>query len=160
MSCYINEGLNPPTVHDPYDDLMPLYPVLSWGRNVENQFTSRYGYDLREELAALFFGSGKHAERVRFDFWRLMSDLYEQSFFAQISDWCARHNVDFSGHILLEDNIRYHTVFEGNYFRLLRHMHTHRESICCNPCHRSCGSSPLHLSWYPLLPMPTAVRTS
>ena len=124
MSCYINEGLNPPTVHDPYDDLMPLYPVLSWGCNVENQFTSRYGYDLREELAALFFGSGKHAERVRFDFWRLMSDLYEQSFFAQISDWCARHNVDFSGHILLEDNIRYHTVFEGNYFRLLRHMHT------------------------------------
>ena len=85
MSCYINEGLNPPTVHDPYDDLMPLYPVLSWGCNVENQFTSRYGYDLREELAALFFGSGKHAERVRFDFWRLMSDLYEQSFFAQIS---------------------------------------------------------------------------
>ena len=31
--------------------------------------------------------------------------------------------MSFSGHLLLEDDIRYHTVFEGNYFRLLRHMH-------------------------------------
>ncbi len=124
MGCYINEGLTPPVAHDPYDDSIPLYPVLSWGRDVENRFTSRYGYDLRQELAALFLGSGRHAEQVRFDFWRLMSDLYEQSFFAQLSDWCARHHTDFSGHILLEDNIRFHTVFEGNFFRLLRHMHT------------------------------------
>lgn len=124
MGCYINEGLTPRATHDPYDDEIPLYPVLSWGRDVENQFTSRYGYDLRRELVALFMGSGRHAEQVRFDFWRLMSDLYEQSFFSQISDWCARNHVDFSGHILLEDNIRFHTVFEGNFFHLLRHMHT------------------------------------
>lgn len=124
MGCYINEGLFPPTVYDPYDMDIPLLPVLSWGRDVENRFTSRYGYDLRSELISIFCGGSDHAGRVRLDFWRLMSDLYEQSFFAQLSDWCARHKVSFSGHILLEDNIRYHTVFEGNFFHLLRHMHT------------------------------------
>lgn len=90
---------------------------------MEEQFHSRYGYQLRQELVSLFWGESAHADRVRLDFWRLMSDLYEQSFFRQLSDWCARHQVSFSGHILLEDDIRYHTVFEGNYFRLLRHMH-------------------------------------
>ena len=124
MGCYINEGLTPPVVKDAYDEGMTLYPVLTWGRDIENRFTSRYGYDLRSRLPALFFGDGRHAEEIRFDYWRLLSDLYEQSFFAQISDFCARHRVNFSGHILLEDNIRFHTVFEGNFFHLLRHMHT------------------------------------
>jgi hypothetical protein len=52
-----------------------------------------------------------------------MSELYEDSFFGQISDYCAKINISFSGHVLLEDDIRYHPVFEGNYFSLLRHMH-------------------------------------
>lgn len=124
MGCYINEGLWPSTVRDPYDIEIPLYPVLSYGRDVENRFRTRYGYDLCPEFVSLFLGDTAHAKAVRLDYYTLMSDLYEQSFFAQLSDWCGRHEVSFSGHILLEDDIRYHTVFEGNFFSLLRHMHT------------------------------------
>jgi hypothetical protein len=124
MGCYINAGLWPDAVHDPYDKTIPLYPVLSYGRDVENAFRSRYGYDLLPEFVSLFLGDTDHARSVRLDYYTLLSDLYEQSFFAQLSDWCGRHEVSFSGHILLEDDIKYHTVFEGNYFSLLRHMHT------------------------------------
>ncbi len=123
MGCYINEGLIPPTVRDPYDASIPLFPVLSYGRDVENAFRSRYGYDLLPELVSVFLGDTPHAMAVRNDCYTLLSDLYEQSFFIQISDWCARQNTSFSGHLLLEDSIKYHTVFEGNYFSLLRHMH-------------------------------------
>jgi len=42
---------------------------------------------------------------------------------AQISDFCAKHDLPFSGHILLEDDMRYHPAYEGNFFSLLRHMH-------------------------------------
>jgi len=123
MGCYINAGLFPRAVHDPYDTEMPLYPVLSYGRDVENAFAARYGYDLLPELVSIFLGESDRAQAVRADYYTLLSDLYEDSFFSQISDWCARHNISFSGHLLLEDDIRYHTVFEGNFFRLLRHMH-------------------------------------
>lgn len=123
MGCYINKGLYPNTIRDPYDDEMPLYPVLSYGRDVENAFFTRYGYDLIPEFLSIFLGETQRAKSVRYDYYTLMSDLYEQSFFVQISDWCARHKVSFSGHLLLEDQIKYHTVFEGNYFDLLRHMH-------------------------------------
>lgn len=123
MGCYINKDLVPSTVRDPYDTDMPLYTVLSCGRDVENAFSSRYGYDLLPELVSIFLGESDRAHAIRSDYHTLLSDLYEDSFFSQISDWCARHRVSFSGHLLLEDDIRYHTVFEGNYFSLLRHMH-------------------------------------
>ncbi len=123
MGCYINKGLYPPHTRDPYDEEMPLYPVLSFGRDVENAFRARYAYDLAPEFVSIFLGDTPHAMQVRYDYYSLLSDLYEQSFFSQISDWCARHKTSFSGHLLLEDTIKYHTVFEGNFFSLLRHMH-------------------------------------
>ena len=123
MGCYINKGLYPRTVKDPYDDEMPLYPVLTYGRDVENAYASRYGRDLMPDLVHIFLGDTKMSGSVRNDYYTLLSDLYEESFFSQISDWCARNKISFSGHLLLEDDIRFHTVFEGNFFSLLRHMH-------------------------------------
>ncbi len=123
MGCYINEGLYPRTIRHPYDDSIPLYPVLSYGRDVENAFRSRYARDLFPEFVSIFLGDTPRAMNLRNDYYTLLSDLCEQSFFAQISDWCARHETNFSGHLLLEDTIKYHTVFEGNFFSLLRHMH-------------------------------------
>ena len=123
MGCYINKGLYPATVKDPYDDEMPLYPVLSYGRDVENAYASRYGRDLMPDLVHIFVGDTEVSKGIRYDYYTLLSDLYEESFFSQISDWCARNKISFSGHLLLEDDIRYHTVFEGNFFSLLRHMH-------------------------------------
>ncbi len=123
MGCYINKGLYPRTIKDAYDDEMPLYPVLTYGRDVENAYASRYGRDLFPDLVHIFLGDTDVSKGIRYDYYTLLSDLYEESFFAQISDWCARHEISFSGHLLLEDDIRFHTVFEGNFFSLLRHMH-------------------------------------
>lgn len=124
MGCYINAGIYPSSVHDAYDDSFPLYPVVSFGRDVENQFRARYGYPVEATFIHLFLGEGEISKQMRYDYYRLMSDLYEQSYFAQLSNWCASHGLPFSGHILLEDDIRHHVVFEGNFFALLRHMHT------------------------------------
>ena len=123
MGCYINKGLYPRSIQDPYDTEMPLYPVLTYGRDVENAYASRFGRDLFPDFVFIFLGNSDAAKSVRYDYYTLLSDLYEESFFSQISDWCARHRISFSGHLLLEDDIRLHTVFEGNFFSLLRHMH-------------------------------------
>ena len=123
MGCYINKGLYPGTIRDEYDTEMPLYPVLTYGRDVENAYASRYGRDLMPDLVHIFLGDTDVSKSVRYDYYTLLSDLYEEAFFVPISDWCARHKISFSGHLLLEDDIRFHTVFEGNFFSLMRHMH-------------------------------------
>lgn len=55
MGVYINAGLNPPVIDHPYDDTIPLYPVVSWGRDVLNRFASVYGYRLEDELPGAVF---------------------------------------------------------------------------------------------------------
>lgn len=123
MGAYINAGLFPSSVLDEFDETMEFLPVVNWGADLENRFMSEYGYDILPCLTCLFTGKTKMARQIRVDFYRMLSKLYEESFFAQISDYCAQINIPFSGHVLLEDDIRYHPVFEGNLFSLLRHMH-------------------------------------
>ncbi len=123
MGCYLNAGLYPPHVTHPYDDTVPLYPVVNWGRDFANRFAACYGYSLVDNLTALFLGEGEAFCRVRQHFHQLMSDLYEQAFFAQIGDYCGSVGLNFSGHLLLEDEVNLHVKYEGNFFKLLRHMH-------------------------------------
>ncbi len=123
MGAYINLGLFPNSIRDAFDETMEFLPSVNWGADVDNRFASVWGYDLKSRVYCLFTGRGEEAMRVRQQFYRVLSDLYEQSFFVQISDFCAKHGLPFSGHVLLEDDIRYHPVFEGNFFSLLRHMH-------------------------------------
>lgn len=123
MGAYINLGSFPNSTHDAFDETMEFLPSVSWGADVDNRFASVWGYDLKSRVYCLFTGRGEEAMRVRQQFYSVLSDLYEQSFFVQISDFCAKHGLPFSGHVLLEDDMRYHPVFEGNFFSLLRHMH-------------------------------------
>lgn len=122
MGVYINSYHEKLRTLHPVDHTIPLYMVVNWGKHVANRFANTYGYRLEDELTALFLGHSEHFCRVRHDYYQLMSDLYENAFFAQISDYCSSVGLQFSGHILLEDRITYHVIFEGNYFNLLRHM--------------------------------------
>lgn len=123
MGCYINGNLYPPKVRDKYDDSIPLYPIVNFGRDVENTFEALSGLNFRKNLIYLFYGDSKYAKNVRYFFHKTTSYLFEKNFYAQISDYCAAHNARFSGHLLLEDDIRHHVIFEGNFFSLMRHMH-------------------------------------
>ena len=123
MSAYINLNLECPKTRDPIDPELPLLPIVSWGRDAANRFHARCGYDLKDRAVYLFCGQTDLARQVRLDFYETMSALYEEAFFAQLGDFCGRHGTRFSGHILLEDDIRFHPYFEGNYFSLMRHMH-------------------------------------
>ena len=123
MGCYINAGLYPPRTRDAYDDSLPLYPIVNFGRDVENTFESISGMSLRKNLIYLFYGNSDLAKKVRYFYHKTLSDLFEKSFYEQISNYCAAHNTRFSGHVLLEDDIRHHVIFEGNFFSFIRHMH-------------------------------------
>ena len=123
MGAYINLELYPDSVTDSYDDTIELLPCVNWGANVANRFGSMHGYALKDRVVLLFGGHGELARTTRRAFYETLSRLYEEAFFAQLSDVCESFGVPFSGHVLLEDDLRYHPVFEGNFFSLLRHMH-------------------------------------
>lgn len=63
---------------------------------------SRFGYDLRDHLPALFSlsedASGMDA-RAREDYRALQGELFRANYMRPIHDWCRRNGVRFTGHL-------------------------------------------------------------
>ncbi len=122
MAAYINAGLYPGRVRDEFDDTLPLYPIVVWDGMLPEKYKEKWGEDLMPKLGDLF-GPRTDANAVtRYRFFSVTSDMFENAYFRQIADFCVNAGTKFSGHVLLEEEILHHPVFEGNIFRFTGHM--------------------------------------
>jgi hypothetical protein len=97
--------------------------VVPWSEHMFRIFRERRGYDLRPFLPALYTSMGEQTARVRYDFWRTLTEQYSDSYYKQLREWCEENNVLFTGHLLFEEWLRMHARCEGNIFKHLKHMH-------------------------------------
>ena len=65
------------------------------------EFQKRRGYDLAEQLPSLYWDVGDF-RKLRFDYWQTLHDLWKENYFGPMFDWCERHGLQFTGH-LMED---------------------------------------------------------
>lgn len=68
-------------------------------------FEARWGYTLNDKLWMLFIDEGDF-HTLRYHYWLTLEELLEHNYFEQIRDWCHAHNLWFSGHLMMEDNMR------------------------------------------------------
>ena len=123
-SCIAYYLGNLPTqiIHDKIDETIPLLPVINWTNDFKARFKNLYGYEIDKYLPYVFGGNTTKACDIRGDYHNAVSKFYEESFFAQIGDFCAKNNIAFSGHLLMEETLSIHPPFEGNFFHQLKHM--------------------------------------
>jgi len=95
----------------------------AWGLKVAAAFRARHGYAIEPYLPLLWYDGGPETARVRCDYYDTIAALYEEAFFARCGRWCAEQGLDFSGHLLLEENLILNTRFMADAFRQLRHLH-------------------------------------
>ena len=122
MAYYLNNGLYPKSVHDEFDDTIPLLPVLNWTNDFSARFVKLYGYKIEKYLPYVFGGNSERAFKIREDYHNAVSKFYEESFLKQIGDFCEKTNIAFSGHLLMEECLALHPPFEGNFFHQIKHM--------------------------------------
>ena len=67
-----------------------------------DEFKKRYGYDLVPNIPSLFFDD-ENSARVRFDFWKMVTDLFSKNYFKKIYDWCNEHGYKLTGHLVCEE---------------------------------------------------------
>lgn len=67
-------------------------------------YRERYGEDLLKELGALFMDCDE-SDRLRYRYWKLMNELYTESFAGQIFRWCEKHNCMMTGHSIEESSL-------------------------------------------------------
>lgn len=84
----------------------PQYTLCKtpWTTIAQKEFENRYGYDVLDHIPALFIGT-PNKEAVRYDYWKMISDLYCKSFMKQIQDWCDDNGTKLTGHVMMEDNL-------------------------------------------------------
>lgn len=97
--------------------------VIPWSSQMFRIFRKRRGYDLKPYLPALYASMGEITAKIRYDFWKTLTEQYSESYYKKIRDWCETNGVLFTGHLLGEEWLRIHARCEGNIFKHLKHMH-------------------------------------
>ena len=97
--------------------------VIPWSSQMFKIFRKRRGYDLKPYLPALYTSMGDITAKIRYDFWKTLTEQYSETYYKKIHDWCEANGVLFTGHLLGEEWLRIHARCEGNIFKHLKHMH-------------------------------------
>lgn len=73
----------------------------AWSDTIPEIFKAEYGYDIMDNLAALFIDYDG-AEEVRYDYFRLLNMLYTDNFIKRIYDWSVANGAGLTGHSVEE----------------------------------------------------------
>ena len=104
-----------------FDEIYMTGKPLPWTEKLPERFEERYGYSVYDVIPLLLGeAEGENARRARRDFFALTAELYENAFFRQISEWCARNRLILTGHT--EEELLGHPLNQGHYFKTTRHL--------------------------------------
>ena len=95
---------------------------IPWTPKLPEIFKEKTGYDISLALPILFglkvarsLPENKRAQ-VQADFYRVITELWRDSYFKPLHDWCAAHNLLLVGHLSGEDDLPSQLLFCGNFF--------------------------------------------
>ena len=77
---------------------------IPWSFVFEAEYQKRYGETILECLEQLFLPIGDY-KRTRVKFWKMVTELFSESYFKQIYDWCETRGLKLTGHLLMEGNL-------------------------------------------------------
>ena len=87
-------------------------PNLPWGDVLTARFKESWGYAIEDCAPSLFEDVGEF-RKVRHHYWRTVTELLLRGYFTEVSEWCEKHSVEFSGHLMGEDTLPAQISFTG-----------------------------------------------
>jgi len=93
-----------------------------WTKNFDKLFHKRYGYDIKENIISLIENEGDYI-KIRYDYYRLLHELFLVNYGKQIYEWCQQNNIPFTGHYLEEDTLASQTNLIGAAMPFYEYMH-------------------------------------
>lgn len=94
-----------------------------WTFDIFPEFRKRYGYDAEEMLPELFYKyKGKKLSKIKIDWFDLGCALFNERFAKPINEWCEKNGIEFTGHVLHEDELVNQSVENGSLMRFYENM--------------------------------------
>ena len=75
-----------------------------WSFVLEDEYKEKYGVSLIERIDELFFEKGDYVT-TRVNFYKLCTELFSESYFKQIYDWCESRGYKLTGHLVCEESL-------------------------------------------------------
>lgn len=94
---------------------------IPFSDDFEEDFTKRYGHSLLDSLPELFWeaGEGKYSV-TRYEYHDFVCERFAESFADNIGDWCRKHNILMTGHMMEEPTLTSQTACLGEAMRSYR----------------------------------------
>jgi hypothetical protein len=73
---------------------------LPWSSVLPDAFQAIHGYDLGSQLPALITSFGPNTSRIRYDYFRTLSDLLDRSYHLTCSEWASDQGLSFHSDVL------------------------------------------------------------
>lgn len=85
---------------------------MPWSFVLPDAYFKRHGMRLEEHLHELFYPVGDY-ENTRFNFWKLITDLFSESYMKQVQDFCHANGLRLTGHLLCEETLQSQLLCHG-----------------------------------------------
>lgn len=96
---------------------------VPWTPKLFTEFKKAFGYDVRSRLPELFLQpEGRAVSQVKWQYVELLQRLFIENFAKPSQEWCHKHNMILTGHILHEDSLTAQTCMSGSMMRYYEHM--------------------------------------
>ena len=106
------------------DEIYVLNGNIAWDESLLTRFRAKKGYDPRPYLAGLFFDIGDATDKIRCEYYDVMSTMLEENFYRPLSDWHEERGLLFSTIATWgRQDILGQTYHYGDFFRLCRWFH-------------------------------------
>ncbi|MGB9586869.1 MAG: glycosylhydrolase-like jelly roll fold domain-containing protein [Armatimonadota bacterium] len=120
---FVDEPTLLPWHHDiSWYGLRPHTRVVAWSVRLAEQLEDK-GLPASELLPHLFYTIDDTTPEKRQAFYEHASRLYVESFFKPYREWCDKHNLLLTGHLLLEEGLYCNTIFQADPVPALACMH-------------------------------------
>ncbi len=85
---------------------------IPWSLTLPAEFKKAYGEDIYDKLDALYEDVEGY-EDFRIKYRKLYTELFSKNYMKQIYDWCVAHGLGFTGHVVLEEDLKIQVDSEG-----------------------------------------------
>lgn len=106
------------SIYDKPNADITVLPYIAWMIGIEDKFNDRFGYSLVENLPDIFEDT-YNSTSVKSDYYRLITELTEESYIGVNKNYLNSKGIKFSGHYYMEEAFDRHPFLYGD---LMNHL--------------------------------------
>ncbi len=93
--------------------------ILAWTPRLPEEYAGFYGEDLAKDLPLIVW-NGENAGAAKYRYHNLIAELFARNYIDRIGDWCRKHNIKFTGHMISEGVLPGQVLNVGDVMRAYR----------------------------------------